>query len=1203
MKKENRDFRLFWFGALAFIFLLAAAVLVLSREAKLAPTPSTPVLPAAQPSAVGPALAVSSSSASVRRPSASAVSRWMQASNDDLARRAEDYQIDAPRRRSETGELEPFRETPLAAGQMRALRDAAPGSRVLLRLFPDVSFLMRVSERFQKDGEDILFAATEGHAHEGRFSMSWLENSARGLLELPTINRAYEVLLLPSGRYVAREWLYTDVVCARVAPATRSAETGIPPAPGNQSTPPAGDVEPGARVVAALNSRPSAVAVIYLDFDGEVVSGTAWNNRPGVPSVINALPARMNAAQIEETWRRVSNHFAVFDVNVTTDRNVYNAAPMNRKTHCVVTPTRDAEPSAGGVAWINSFTDSGSLRKICWTFADQVPADSALICSHEVGHTLNLQHHGRVASGSQPREEYYEGHGTGETGWGPFMGAPYGQNLLQWSKGEYTRANNSAQDDLAIMGTSARIPFLDDDHGSDRNSATLITSGASVTGHIERNTDADVFKVELDTGAQPAGITLLQGTMLDAEIRIYDAAGRLLQTVNPANTLAASTTISLPTWDDVFIEIRGTGKPPVSGDGYSNYSSLGSYTLLAGTGSGTGPAIALMPSSLPGFRANEGTASSSAAVLVRARRLTGPLNVSALAPFEVSLDDSVFSASVQPAPDTTVYVRLAASAVAGVVRGSLSAASTGATPRSLALAGLVFGGSPSGAMNFVADAMDRLHYFSAADPEGPGFQRDYVLQFADYVSYLEGRWSAGVPDREARAETILRMAGFSAATGTFDHGSGYALTGAAFANFARLGLTPSEADVRGFVRTARLGSADPVPISVPAGGFNGLSGAPWGASLGMAGAMRDFFNSRAFRDRYPEVRLMNSATFYNWMRDVMFPGRAMGGHGSEVLVDMMENAFSADYPLLSSRRAIARGAAASFRSVYAGVLTTEARGSSDGSHLEEPFLRRLHMSALRSQLSGDWNYGSASPELSKARLLELLLPPTLSAPQRVELDAATGAVFQASTIDPAAPINRDAVFEIGAETGGPAPAGISVEAATGRVTIAPGSLVPGTHRVAVTALNLAGRSSPRLVELIVSPSAVAAPLGRGAEWMAAHQLDGCIGSGSGSDGDGLCLVTEYLFGLDPTKPDASACSLRAQGSHFHIEWTALKTGARYTVEQSTDLRDWSVTVGATSPEVLGEAGPFHRRLRVLLPRSGEARFYRVRAEFTEPATP
>ena len=187
-------------------------------------------------------------------------------------------------------------------------------------------------------------------------------------------------------------------------------------------------------------------AAIYLDFDGETVSGTAWDGG----RTIVAPAARLNAPQITEAWERVARDFEVFDVNVTTSRAAHDAAPLNRRIHCIVTSNDQASPGAGGVAYVGSFTETTTARKICWVFIDTSAKSCAGAASHEIGHTLGLNHDGRAASGSLPREEYYEGHGSGATGWAPIMGVGYYRQLTQWSRGEYARANNP-QDDIDII--------------------------------------------------------------------------------------------------------------------------------------------------------------------------------------------------------------------------------------------------------------------------------------------------------------------------------------------------------------------------------------------------------------------------------------------------------------------------------------------------------------------------------------------------------------------------------------------------------------------------------------------------------------------------------------------------------------------------------------------------------------------------------
>src|SRR5262245_47978778 len=79
------------------------------------------------------------------------------------------------------------------------------------------------------------------------------------------------------------------------------------------------------------NSKPSIVhKVIYLDFDGQVVIGTAWNSSTSNPT-ITALPSTLSSANMTNIWRRMSEDFMPFDVNVTTDIAKFNAAtPTSR---------------------------------------------------------------------------------------------------------------------------------------------------------------------------------------------------------------------------------------------------------------------------------------------------------------------------------------------------------------------------------------------------------------------------------------------------------------------------------------------------------------------------------------------------------------------------------------------------------------------------------------------------------------------------------------------------------------------------------------------------------------------------------------------------------------------------------------------------------------------------------------------------------
>ena len=204
--------------------------------------------------------------------------------------------------------------------------------------------------------------------------------------------------------------------------------------------------------IVPLQSLPGSTAVIYLDFDGEKGPFNGWGS-------FDAAPSGATNAQIKDVWQRVCEDFQAFNLNITTDRKIYDNAGSGHRMHVILTPTTTAAPGAGGVAYIGSFNDS--VDTPCWAFY-WTGKNAAEVVSHEVGHTLGLGHDGRVT----PSEGYYGGHGSGETGWAPIMGVGYYQNLAQWSKGEYLSANNTEDDLAIIVGNNNLVDYRVDDYAA-----------------------------------------------------------------------------------------------------------------------------------------------------------------------------------------------------------------------------------------------------------------------------------------------------------------------------------------------------------------------------------------------------------------------------------------------------------------------------------------------------------------------------------------------------------------------------------------------------------------------------------------------------------------------------------------------------------------------------------------------------------------
>lgn len=346
-----------------------------------------------------------------------------------------------------------------------------------------------------------------------------------------------------------------------------------------------------------LNSRAGASKTIYLDFDGHTTANTPWNTlfTAGAPIVtpaysIDGIPT-FNLTELESIqriWLRVAEDFAPFDVNVTTQDPGLGAiirsglADNTYGTRVVIggSFTDWFLAPAGGVAFLDSFGES--FDNNCFAFSDDFgffDKGIAEVSSHEAGHTLGLSHDGTSAL------EYYPGHGFGPTSWAPIMGDSYTTEVTQWSRGEYTDANNQ-EDDLFIITTQNGFGYRPDDFGSTRQTASVLpnTDGVniktvSVSGVIEQNTDQDWFSFTTTGGPLSLTFTPAQlGANLDIQAQLFNANGVLITTNNPSGSLGASINIANLAAGTYYVAVDGVGfQTPTNG--YSDYGSLGQYSI------------------------------------------------------------------------------------------------------------------------------------------------------------------------------------------------------------------------------------------------------------------------------------------------------------------------------------------------------------------------------------------------------------------------------------------------------------------------------------------------------------------------------------------------------------------------------------------------------------------------------------------------
>ncbi|MDR1960576.1 MAG: hypothetical protein LBQ54_16315 [Planctomycetaceae bacterium] len=373
------------------------------------------------------------------------------------------------------------------------------------------------------------------------------------------------------------------------------------------------------------SNDPAAEHTIYLDFTGYLTQNTAWNTDYG-PSLatpafsLDGDDAHFSDAElmaIQYIWECVAEDFSPFHVNVTTavpsaeDLMKTDAADSRWGIRVVIGGSGDwfGEP-AGGVAYDHSFPWSSDTP--CFVFSEnllgfvslQSLRNIAEAVTHEVGHTLGLSHDGLAS----PAQEYYTGHdilpSEAALTWAPIMGTGYNRNLVQWSRGEYNGAGNG-QDDLFIITHQNGFGYRTDDYGNDMLTASVLAAAEgvfAVNGIVETNTDRDYFLFQTAGGlADFYAAPSLRGGNLDVQLELFDGGGTLLATSNTAEDNFFAAEISIWLEEGVYyLCVTGCGKGNPADGGYSDYGSLGQYTLTAsGLDSGDSPSAEYVTLTMP----------------------------------------------------------------------------------------------------------------------------------------------------------------------------------------------------------------------------------------------------------------------------------------------------------------------------------------------------------------------------------------------------------------------------------------------------------------------------------------------------------------------------------------------------------------------------------------------------------------------------
>ncbi|MBB6565501.1 pre-peptidase C-terminal domain-containing protein [Kribbella sandramycini] len=448
----------------------------------------------------------------------------------------------------------------------RADAQQSPLDQLLGQPTPGVTALSKVQDRLAEVAQRNGMAADQLQRVLATDKTAWLDAGSRLFFREPQLTKAQQ------AEEASPRWA-TEAVAGATGPAFE------------------------------LHSKPGSNKVIYLDFDGHTITGTAWNAAKSVDPVnvspydTDGDPANYSTAEqdvVRDVWARVAEDYAAFDVDVTTQAPPQSAidrsgtADQQYGTRVLIDPDTwyQSGCGCGGVAYIGVYDNSGQhdYYQPALVFTRGVGTGAknlAEAASHEAGHNVGLNHDGTPSVG------YYQGHGA----WAPIMGVGYYRGISQWSKGEYAEANNT-EDDYAVI-SSHGLALRADEAGDTTAAAAALTVGTPVTGYIATETDTDVYKVTVGaagnyTATANAGPS---GGNLDIKLDLLNSAGTVVASNDPA---AGQTDAATPTGLNAavtanlaagtyYLRVDNVGYGSPLNTGYSTYGSRGIYTLKLAT--------------------------------------------------------------------------------------------------------------------------------------------------------------------------------------------------------------------------------------------------------------------------------------------------------------------------------------------------------------------------------------------------------------------------------------------------------------------------------------------------------------------------------------------------------------------------------------------------------------------------------------------
>ncbi|CAK8721252.1 Serine protease, subtilase family [Candidatus Electrothrix aarhusensis] len=375
------------------------------------------------------------------------------------------------------------------------------------------------------------------------------------------------------------------------------------------------ELTPDLTTLKNLESRPGASNTLYINYWGGTLSGTVWNIEHNSGNDITYTPYSSDSitSSFSTTdqynmwlaWREASEDYAPFDINVTTKESVYLATAVTNRVQIIATTTDYFYPDAGGVAYTDIFIDTSNDYYRTGFAWNSGAGALGMTIAHEAGHQIGgLSHDGTFSKGD---DSYDSGHGV----WGSIMGGPFNKAYVQWSKGEYSDANEQEDDLSLIKGVLGSIA---DDAGNSNASATALTLPVTdQEGQITPDglsSDIDVYKFNA-SGTSHIEVSPLLGdegenraANLAMNVTLKNAAGSVIASMTSSdnsplapntNTFVYDGSLTTGTY---YLTIDAVSPDTNWSTGFGEYGNGGLYRMSISTNASTDPDLIVASSSV-----------------------------------------------------------------------------------------------------------------------------------------------------------------------------------------------------------------------------------------------------------------------------------------------------------------------------------------------------------------------------------------------------------------------------------------------------------------------------------------------------------------------------------------------------------------------------------------------------------------------------